>query len=215
MKRNRTSAARGNSYHHGNLRLALMEAAIPVLRKKGVIGLSLRELAGNLGVSHGAPYRHFHNKTELLEGIAGVGYRELAGICSRSREKYPQDPRRQLFEAGLGYIQYVARNREIAHLMFGGVISLPDCGSDLRQAMDAAIGGLAAIIENGKRAGLFGTQDTEDLVLTTLSTVHGLSLLIVGGLLPQDPAGENLRSLGTRVYDTLMHGLLERNHEAR
>lgn len=206
------SRIKKTTYHHGNLRRALINAAIPVLRNKGVVGLSLRELASKLGVSHGAPYRHFRNKTELLEGIAVTGYLRLAQICSTAREQYPQDPGRQLFEAGLGYIQYVSRNREVAHLMFGGVLSLQDCGTELREATDAAVGELFAIIENGKRAGLFGARDTSDLVLTTLSTVHGLALLISGGLLDhEDPSGDNLRALGTRVYETLMHGLLERS----
>ena len=89
------------SYHHGDLRRALIDAAIPVLREKGVVGLSLRELAGELGVSHGAPYRHFRNKSELLEGIAIVGYRELAEICSSSRQKHPRDPRRNCSKRGL------------------------------------------------------------------------------------------------------------------
>ncbi|MDT8388635.1 MAG: TetR/AcrR family transcriptional regulator [Thiogranum sp.] len=201
-----------NTYHHGNLRHALIEAAIPVLRDKGVVGLSLRELAGKLGVSHGAPYRHFRNKTELLEGIALAGYRELAKICATSRERYPLDPDKQLFEAGIGYVEYVSGNREIANLMFGGVLSLQDCGPDLREAADEAVAGLAAIIDNGKRAGLFGSRNTGDLVLTTLSAVHGLALLISAGLVePEQTSGKGLRMLCTSVYETLMQGLLERD----
>ena len=95
--------------------------------------------------------------------------------------------------------------------MFAGALPPGHWGADLRAAADEAIGGLASIMENGKRAGLFGARNTDDLVLTALSTVHGLSLLISGGLVERgDASGKQLRALATRVYDTLMLGLLER-----
>ncbi len=196
------------NYHHGNLRQALIQAAIPVLREKGIVGLSLRGLATTLGVSHGAPYRHFQNKTALLEAIAVTGFAALQNICQEAELKFPDDPRKQLYEAGMGYIFYVVRNPEIADLMFRPGLSPDHAGAELQQAVDTATGSLATIIENGKHHKLYADHDTMDLVLTSLSTVHGLAMFIAGGILI-DPASPRSRieALGARVYDILMHGM--------
>jgi AcrR family transcriptional regulator len=198
------------AYHHGDLRHALIEAAIPVLREKGIVGLSLRELATELGVSHGAPYRHFHNKSELLEAVAATGFRKLAAYCTRATHDFPQDPQRQLYEAGWTYIRYVSTHKEVANLMFGGVMSLDHAGPELKQAADQAIEALSAIVENGKQAGLYGNRDTADLVVTSLSTVHGLSMFVSAGMLCSELSEPDaLKALSVRVYDILMHGLLD------
>lgn len=201
-------------YHHGNLRQALIEAAIPVLKDKGIVGLSLRKLATDVGVSHGAPYRHFHDKTALLEAIAVTGFQALEALCRRAVRDYPDDPRRQLYEAGIGYIFYVVRNPEIAELMFKPGLSRGDRNCELQQAIDAAVAGLAEIIENGRRERLYGEYETTDLVLTSLSTVHGLAMFIAGGMLTDaDSSKKKIEALGTRVYTLLMQGMEGRNQK--
>jgi AcrR family transcriptional regulator len=196
------------SYHHGNLREALVEAAIPVLRNKGIVGLSLRELATSLGVSHGAPYRHFRNKAALLEAIATAGFEALRDICRQAATDFPQDPRRQLYEAGIGYVFYVSQNTEIADLMFRPTLPNREHCEALQHAANEAISGLTAIIEGGKRAGVFIQRDTDDLVLTSLSAVHGLSAFITSGLfVGADATQELITALGERVYATLLQGL--------
>ena len=196
------------SYHHGNLREALIEAAIPVLRSKGIVGLSLRELAITLDVSHGAPYRHFRNKAVLLEAIAATGFVALRDICQRAASDYPQDPRRQLYEAGMGYVFYVSRNPEIAELMFRPSLPPGSNSEELQQAAEGAISSLTGIIENGQREGVFAPGDTGDLVLTSLSTVHGLAAFIASGLfVDADTSDEIISALGKRVYATLLQGL--------
>ena len=196
------------SYHHGNLREALIEAAIPVLKEKGVVGLSLRELAISLGVSHGAPYRHFGNKAALLESIAAKGFVALADICQRAEVGYPQDPRRQLYEAGMGYVFFVSRNTEIADLMFRPSLPRSEHCEELQQAAEGAISSLTKIIERGKGAGVFVQRDTGDLVLTSLAAVHGLAAFIASGLFVDAAASEELvTALGERVYATLLQGM--------
>lgn len=196
------------NYHHGSLRQALIEAALPVLKKKGIVGLSLRELAAELGVSHGAPYRHFKNKTALLEAIAVTGFNALQDICRKAMQDFPDDPRQQLYQAGMDYIFYVARNPEIADLMFRPGLSREESNTELQQAVNSAVGSLAAIIENGKQRKLYGDHQTMDLVLTSLSTVHGLAMFIAGGMLI-DPASpeSSIEALGKRVYNILLHGM--------
>ena len=72
-------------YHHGNLRTALLEAAERTLRERGVQALSLRELAREVGVSHGAPRRHFPDRQALLDALARAGFERLGRRAARAR----------------------------------------------------------------------------------------------------------------------------------
>ena len=69
-------------YHHGNLRGALLDAAERTVRERGVQALSLRELAREIGVSHGAPRRHFPDRQALLDALAESGFERLAPNCA-------------------------------------------------------------------------------------------------------------------------------------
>ena len=73
-----------DSYHHGNLRNLLLEAARRRLEAEGLEALSLRALAENAGVSKSAPYRHFANKHELLVALAADGFRDFAEALAAS-----------------------------------------------------------------------------------------------------------------------------------
>jgi AcrR family transcriptional regulator len=78
-----------STYHHGDLRGALLRAASRLLKKKGISGLSLRETARRAGVSHNAPYRHFPDRQSLLAALAEQGFTELRarlqGLAGRAK----------------------------------------------------------------------------------------------------------------------------------
>lgn len=200
------------SYHHKDLRNALLSAAIPVLKEKGVMGLGMRELATLTGVSHGAPYRHFSDKTALLEAIAAQGYRQLSALCNSARERYRQQPLQALEEAGIGYLLFVVDNPEIARLMFSGVLSPVRQGSELGEAAACAERDLLRIIELGKQAGLYADFDSRELTTASLSMVHGLSMLLASDRLSGQQHDErSLRALGRKVAVILLNGMLRRD----
>lgn len=200
-----------NSYHHGDLRNSLIAAAEPLLALKGVTGLSLREVAKAAGVSHAAPYRHFRDKTALIEALAAEGFHRLRMGCEKAQTKYPADPKRQLVETGMAYLFFAIEKPAIVHLMFGGVISLNDCGAELKQAADAAFESLAHIVGNGQKAGIYQKADVVDLTLTAWSTVYGLSLMITAGLLrTRTKSRAQVKKLGEAVADILLTGLMKR-----
>lgn len=199
------------SYHHGNLRRALVEAALPLLAKNGVASLSLRETAKAAGVSHAAPYRHFRDKDALLEAIAAAGYARLMQACQQAERRFPDDPRKQLVEAGMAYLLLSVENPEIIRLMFGGVFALDSCGDELKQAALNAFQSLRQIVQNGQKAGIYRKAETMDLTLASWSMVHGLSMLIVSGPLKDTASSQRrVKKLGTVVSQILLSGMLKR-----
>lgn len=198
------------TYHHGNLRSALIDAAILLLAEKGISGLSIREVARQVGVGHAAPYRHFRNKKELIEAIAAVGYRQLSKGCELAEKKFPDDPQEQLRDGGIRYLMFAAENPEIANIMFSGYLSLDDCGEELAVTSDKALMDLVKIISNGQAAGIYGESDTFDLTLASWSMVHGLSMLVISGMLKEVASSKKeIRRLGEKVCEKLMRGMLK------
>lgn len=199
------------AYHHGDLRNDLLAAAEQLLVQKGITALSLREVAKAAGVSHSAPYRHFKDKTALVEALATAGFEQLRKGCEKAQMKYPGDPARQLGEAGMAYLLYATEKPAIVHLMFGGTLTLDDCGAELKQAADAAFGSLVHIVGNGQEAGIYQQSDVVDLTLTAWSTVYGLSLMATAGLLDQRTKSRaGVKKLGESVAAILLSGLLKR-----
>ena len=83
------------AYHHGDLRAALLTEAQSTLRTRGLDGLSLRELARAVGVSHAAPRRHFADKAALLEALVADGFRRLGvalEVASEAEHREFGDP---------------------------------------------------------------------------------------------------------------------------
>ncbi|MBI3152701.1 MAG: TetR/AcrR family transcriptional regulator, partial [Chloroflexi bacterium] len=94
------------TYHHGDLKNALIKAGVEILAKDGVSGLSLRKVAMRAGVSHAAPYSHFADKQALIAAISTEGFRQLYERVSGVAEEYKSQPQKQLVEAAWAYVQF-------------------------------------------------------------------------------------------------------------
>ena len=199
-------------YHHGNLRQALIDEGTQLLDRDGATQFSLREVAKAAGVSHGAPYRHFPDRTALLEAIAAQGFANLTAACQTAVATHPDDPRRQLLMAGRGYVDFAMAHPGVLHLMFGGGIQLESAGAELQQAWDQAGSHLVGILDNGCRKGIYRAESAENLTMAAWSMAHGLSLLLSSGPLQDvrhDPG--LLDQLFESVGTTLFEGLLARS----
>jgi AcrR family transcriptional regulator len=111
-------------YHHGNLREALLKAAIRLIAEVGPAAFTLREVARRAGVSHNAPYRHFRDKDDLLAAVAAQGFRELtqAMLDAAARQS---DTLQRLKHSGLAYVTFALRRPEHFTVMFDAPISKP------------------------------------------------------------------------------------------
>jgi len=105
-----------SSYHHPDLRTALVKAATAAIERSGYENLSLRELAESLGVSRAAPYRHFADRRALLAAVAAEGFERLTTVYNATAEQKTAHDR--LAAAGRAYLAFAAERPQLFRLMF-------------------------------------------------------------------------------------------------
>lgn len=177
------------SYHHGDLRAALLDAAIEVIGERGLHGLSLRECARRADVSHAAPYRHFADKDALLLAIARLGFERLAaaGVAAMAGVA---DPRDRLDAYGVAYVRFAVANPVLFRVMFTAEIAAPEGAedgpvADVAQgdrvgAFDLLVASAAALLDDG--------GDAREAALAAWSLPHGLAMLALDGRIPPEEA---------------------------
>ncbi len=168
------------SYHHGNLRQALIEAGIQILQFEGVDKLGLRSLARILDVSQTAPYSHFKDKTELLAAIAEVGFQRLA-MQMLEHVNNSTDIEKRIKAMASGYISFAVDNKALFSLMFGR--ELKDMKSFPTLAMTA--GKSYALFSGAVTEAIKGRDDISAKITTNAiwSLVHGLAIFCAEGKL--------------------------------
>src|SRR5271165_6426097 len=93
-------------YHHGNLREAMVEAALNLIRERGPGGFSFAEVARLVGVSGAAPYRHFRDRNALLAEVARQGFLKFAGELAAAWHDGKPTPTRALENVGRAYLNF-------------------------------------------------------------------------------------------------------------
>jgi len=106
-------------YHHGALRAALLAAAELVLRREGMVGLTLRAVAREVGASHAAPKNHFEDLTGLLSELAAVGFDRLSDRMLSAAAGEPT-PQARLNAIGHAYVAFAVAEPGLYQLMFRG-----------------------------------------------------------------------------------------------
>lgn len=186
------------AYHHGDLRQALLAAAVELIADNGVHKLSLRECARRIGVSHAAPYRHFADKEALLAAIAADGFRRLSEVGEQAMDGAGA-PLDRLRAYGEAYVRFALDEPVHYRVMFTGMIEGQH--EELQREGDRAFGLLA-----GVAAELGGDAPLVDAV-TAWSLVHGLAMLMLDRRLGDPPSGPETASLIEGVVGVLGVGL--------
>ena len=199
-------AKRKADYHHGDLRRALIGAAVKAIARRGVDSLSLRELAARAGVSPGAPYHHFASRDELLASIAEDGFQRLEAQLIAARDAAPDDASARLQALGLAYVSFAVSAPGYFRAMFHGDAN----SSGPTEAGLRAFHLLRDAIVACQEAGQAPKGDLTALVILAWSAVHGFATLWVDralpfeGLEPERLAPE-LGRLITRMFTGLAH----------
>jgi AcrR family transcriptional regulator len=165
---------RSSSYHHGDLRDALVRAARRILEKDGIARLSLRRVARAAGVSPAAPYHHFADKQALLDAIATQGFTALTAEM-RARMAKKSDPAGRLDASGVGYVVFAVENPTLFQLMFSGDGQESSAKAALNEARNIAYGVLQAAVADTS----VGGTATPLVCLRLWALVHGIAKLIV------------------------------------
>ena len=165
-------AVKRAAYHHGDLRQALIDAAISLLEEGGVQNLSLRKAAKLAGVSPGAPYHHFANRS------AQEGFERLTAAMGDIDDG---DAMLTLQRCGETYVRFALANPAHFRVMFRPELADHDEFPGLREAADHAFGGLVTRVLQAQGRGVVPAGDHERYVMLSWSVVHGLSSLMLDG----------------------------------
>lgn len=180
------------SYHHGDLRAALLAAAIESLEAGEAF--SLRAVARRAGVSPAAPYRHFTDRQALDSAVAVEGFKDLGDDLRRALETQAAPVNSVEVIAGLGvaYVSFALRRPAVFRLMFGN-----EC-DDADSARVRASGELRVLM-NQVIERLFPDADAPPLATALWSLAHGLAFLHLDGKLRPEPADEVARRVRAPV----------------
>jgi AcrR family transcriptional regulator len=173
-----TEARRG-SYHHGDLKRALTEAALSLVAERGPKGFTLTEAARRAGVSAAAPYRHFTDKAHLLASVAEQGFVELHGALEAASEG-ASEPSAKLIVLGRAYVRWAVNNPDHYRVMFGADNDKAQHPS-LAVASARAFDDLLDVLRLCQAAGVLRGDAPRELAGPLWSLVHGVASLAIDG----------------------------------
>jgi AcrR family transcriptional regulator len=182
LRPKRTSEDPGSetrSYHHGDLKRALIESARDILRNEGQEALTLRAVARAAGVSAAAPYRHFADRRTLIAAVAEEGFREM-GLAMR-HAMAGEGGRAGFKGIALVYVRFALEHAAEYRVMFGAELAQRDDLPGLREQSRSVIGFVAHGIAELQKAGAVGAGDPLTLAVTVWAVLHGVVMLSLDG----------------------------------
>jgi AcrR family transcriptional regulator len=190
-------------YHHGNLKEALLRAALELIAQKGPAGFTFAEAARWAGVSPAAPYRHFRDRDELLANIALRGFHQFETALSKAWDDGRSDVFAALERLGKAYLDFARKEPAYYSAMFEAGVPL-STNPELRDAGDRAFAVLRAAAEKlCAQMPPSGRPPTLMVALHIWAVAHGIASLFGRGdaarrSLPMSP--EELLEAQTLIY---------------
>ncbi|MBI3440244.1 MAG: TetR/AcrR family transcriptional regulator [Proteobacteria bacterium] len=160
-------------YHHGQLREALIESALDILKTQGIEGLNLRALARATGVTQAAPYSHFRDKDDLLAAVAETGFQRLAMqmVAEATGLRHTQERIEKLI---VSYIRFATENRPLFQLMFSRELAQMKNYPTLAMTAGKSYSLISAALSKRPSP----AEDTPFMTVAIWSLCHGLTTLI-------------------------------------
>ena len=187
---------KSKTYHHGNLKEALISAGLEILSEHGLEGLSLRNVAKKIGVSHTAPYNHFPDKQALLAAISTAGHEQLHQILLDIFEKSKDTSPNIMLEVAWAYLQFALEYPDKFKLMFSGALEEEGDHPEYIEISQKSIALFEEIIVYCQNKGQLPAGEVDIIAIRIWSLVHGFTYLMLENQFPQEYLqDQNLRKL--------------------
>jgi AcrR family transcriptional regulator len=177
----RTARVTEPKYHHGDLRRAILEAALELIKEAGIQSLSLREIARRIGVTPAAPYHHFKDRGELLLQIGMQGYGDLFQVLEQAAAKAhgAEDECEAEFRA---YLHFAREHSAVYAVMFSGELVRHDDGRQVKTVADRCFALVCASVARSRK---LSKKMSTEAALSSWALLHGLVVLNQGNLLEE------------------------------
>jgi AcrR family transcriptional regulator len=180
----------GNTYHHGDLKNALIKAGVEILAREGLGGLSLRKVARQAGVSHAAPYSHFADKQALIAAISTEGFKQLHVQIEAVKNTQAGNPSTLLVETAWAYFQFALNEPDRFKLMFSSVLEKEKDYPDFVESSQQNFQQVVKVIEICQQAGILKPGPPDLTAVTVWGAVHGLAMLVLEGQVSNTVLGQ-------------------------
>ncbi len=204
------------AYHHGDLRPALVDAALAIVQRHGLPALTMRAVARKAKVSHMAAYHHFADKAALVAAVAEEGFRALRREMLERIARFPDNPFARLRESGIAYVVFAVKNPNLFRVMFGPLTAADSQHPGLAEAASATFDELLGLVRGSQESKATTDDVTRQIGVTAWALVHGLAMLCIDGQLGSEGAEpEQAERLAYMVTGGLFHGLRDRSGDSQ
>jgi len=201
------SAPTRTSYHHGNLRDALVLRGIEILDTQGFDALSLRQAARDVGVSQAAPLHHFEGKVGYLAAIATQGFRLMFETRIRAMRDL-RDPRERLLSVMLAHLRFSMAHPALYRVMFGAEVPAKAQFPELEQAATRSYGILETCVGDYLSHRNADLKLVRSAALAAWTACHGLATVMADRLNAWDIVGkDDPLKIGHHVFSIFIAGL--------
>jgi AcrR family transcriptional regulator len=180
-----------HKYHHGDLRKAILDAALEMTEESGLESLSLREIARRIGVTTAAPYHHFKDRQSLLIELAIRGYEDLLDALQEARAM-AVDMEDRVRQAACCYLGFGRSHRALYAIMFSGEFAshprLTEMQAVANQALELVRDSMAACSQ-------LGPQESAQAAFCAWSLLHGILMLDRNGVLYESAAEQDFLAI--------------------
>ncbi len=203
-----TRARVKKGYHHGDLRRALVDATVSLLKESDAEAITLRSVARTVGVDHTAAYRHFEDKTALLAAVAEEGFRQLTSDMKSCVARLKPDARASVRLRALAsaYVGFALEHPSHYRVMMGPRLNVDERFPSLEGVVVDAFQLLLGEVKRGLSSGDLCDAKAEDLTVSIWTAAHGFATLaLLNRVRTRSPAAAS--KYFDRVIDPLIRGI--------
>jgi AcrR family transcriptional regulator len=200
------SAKRRSPYHHGSLRVALIQASLQLIAREGIAALTLRKVAKMAGVTHAAPYAHFTDKEDLIAALKEEGFTELRKRIQQVMESGEANEREVLAKSAAAYVQFALAHPAMFQVMFRNPLESgrPETSSRFVQPGQDVF----AMLESAFQRTLVKKNESKLTSLMGWAMIHGLVSLRIDGplshIVPESEPEKAFQNLAAQLVSRLL-----------